>query len=204
MAEFGSSRTVRTTQRKPVEMGGQGLGGLTPQAFRGLTEEQYKNLLSTLTQAQQQSMQAAQQGIEEFRGTQDFAREQAASRGQEQLSQATQSAQQRGLANTTILDTLQRGIHEDVGEQMRGIAAQEGQALAGLFQNLGQTAMQGGQMVGQGISQQLRPDAGQFTALADQLSRLGQRQSFAPAPKTTVIGSGPPGTGSQGDYAYSV
>ena len=92
------------------------------------------------------------------------------------MAETRQQAIQRGLGTTTILPALQRGVQEDVARDMRGIAAQEGQMLAGLHGQLAGTVMQGGQMLGQAIAQ---PVAGQWRQL--QFGPAGRVQDPGPA-----------------------
>jgi len=103
--------------------------------------------------------------------------------GAQAQSNAAQSATNRGLYNTTVLDSLNRGISGDVARQSGQARAQYGGALAALEgQKYGTYQQTGANMANlYGSKNQLQFEGGQ--------QQLGLTQSVGPIQEPSVLGS---------------
>jgi hypothetical protein len=160
-----------------------------------------------LPQAEQNSRNAIMQAIALSQGTGQSARRRIAQQTKVNQGSARQSAISRGLANTTILDSLQSGVRReandamaDVDEQVAGRNSQLQLALANNTANFGSQAAGMTRGMAGDISQfiagrnDVGPSMGQYTDLIQNsmasgvpMSSSGGGFSRTPARRTATI-----------------
>lgn len=242
LPEFGSfDEAMRAApqagqQSEPPQTGGQLNFGGAPnvnsgdygygqqyQNYLNMAQQTYSNVLSgyqNLLQQQQQQSQGIQQGYgqlaqgvqDQLQGAEAGQQQQLQNLYQHQLGQNTQSAIDRGLGNTTVLDSMQRGATNDQALAQSQLAGQFAQQRAGYQSQLGQAGLgYAGQALGQQVGiygqqlgwmdsfRQQQPDPLGYASLAQQKQQFQQSNQVAAVPYSRPSGS-PSGMGVITDY----
>lgn len=160
---------------------GQGTAGggapTTPQDYYAKNQEQYQNIMNGFKTQQDEAQANAgataagynkltQDVMGQLQGTQRSAQQDLANQYAGNVAGIQQNALGRGLGNSTVVDSLNRGADQTYNQGNLAIQSQYGQLLAGALGQYGSQALGYGAHANEGI-QQLR---------SNQLGYMGQYQ----------------------------
>lgn len=133
---------------------------------------QYQKLLQQAQQTTQNVGSLYGQAQQSVQNVGDQAKQRAGQQNQQQLAQAQQSLISRGLGNTTVLDSANRGINSDYAMNLGDIDEQQARLRSGLLTQQAGAEMGLGQFNADAIlsRQNVGPDLGMYTQLLQALA----------------------------------
>mgnify|MGYP006272615091 CR=1 FL=1 len=139
--------------------------------------QRYQDLMATIGDLQanvlgEEGTYAEAMGL--MQGTGESARRRVARQRTQEHGRAEQDLISRGLGNTTVRESVRRGIGRQAEEQMQQIDEQVAQRLAGLLRERAGMETQLGQLKARAIQQRTDqgPDVGQYMQLLSQLASV--------------------------------
>lgn len=171
--------------------------------------QRYNQLLASIQNLGAQTHGTYNEALKNINTVGDAARTRVDRNFTQQMGSADQDLITRGLGNTTIRPTIQRGIESDRALNQQSIDEQQAQLRSGVLQNRAGNEMQVGSLLARAIEgrNDTGPDLGMFTSLLQQAAGAQtsplsvQAGRGLPATSGGVGGSGGGGGGSAGGSA---
>lgn len=169
----GSAAWMQAMGQGGGNVGGQ-LQSMQDQA-NARSAAQYRNLMRTVkkTNKRQTKLFKRAQGLTKGMGKEAIA--DATMQGEQQQGSAMQGLISRGLGNTTIQDSVSRGINSDTARNIRGIKEGVNSQRAGLYTQQAGAALPMGQFGADSIlsRQNNGPNVAQYIQLLQQMAANG-------------------------------
>ena len=190
--------------RVPIIFGSGASGGGSSSGGSGSRQFDYQSILDTYRRLHEQANETRYQDIltrdaanqdrvgatygqafDLLENLGESEREQVDIRGIRDFASSDQDLTTRGLGNTTIRDSVRRGVGEDVDRSKRAITEQEGRQKAGVLQARAGAEERMGQYATSFMER--RTDQGpDVNLLADLMSQAGAGQGLSDAASSTV------------------
>lgn len=137
-------------------------------------QRRYRNLLRTQRRTERKARKQQRKAEKALKGQGDVAKERIGRSEEQAQASATQNLISRGLGNTTIQDTVRRGISDDAELQMQGVDEMVGRNLASVYQGqAGQAESLGRLGIDTQLSRQdVSPNMSPYLQMIQQLASL--------------------------------